>query len=89
LLAPYWPGDSFRQKNSGSGFGFSENPEKPISGQNNHKIFCKNLRIFMWKIAKMIALSDFKNPVTYYLLTRKGRATSKNVEGAQPLAAKG
>ena len=32
----------------------------------------------------MIALK-FKDPVTYYLLRRKGRATSKNVEGAQPL----
>ena len=31
----------------------------------------------------MIALK-FKDPVTYYLLRRKGRATSKNVEGAQP-----
>ena len=48
------------------------------------KYLFKNVRIFMWKIAEMIALSDFKNPVTYYLLRRKGRATSKNVEGAQP-----
>ena len=36
------------------------------------------------KSLKIIALSDFKYPVTYYLPRRKGRATSKNVEGAQP-----
>ena len=38
----------------------------------------------MWKIAEIIVLSDFTNPVTYYLLRRKGSATSKSVEGAQP-----
>ena len=29
LLAPYWSGDGFRQKNPDPGSGFSENPEKP------------------------------------------------------------
>ena len=42
----------------------------------------------MWKIAEMIGLSDFENPVTYYPLRRKGRATYKSVEGAQPLEAR-
>ena len=55
-----------------------------LAGNQFLRIFGKNLRIFIWKITEMIALSDFKNPVTYYLLRRKGRATSKNVEGAQP-----
>ena len=33
----------------------------------------------MWKIAEIIH-SDFTDPVRYYLLRKKGRATSKRVE---------
>ena len=85
LLAPYCSRDGFRQKRF-----WIRGPVFPKIRKNQFpaKIFIKylskNVQIFMWKIAEMIALSDFKNPVTYYLLRRKGRATSKNVEGAQP-----
>ena len=87
LLAPYWSGDGFRQKRFRI-----RSPVFPKIRKNRFpakiiiKYLFKNVRIFMWKIAEMIALSDFKNPVTYYLLRRKGRATSKNVEGAQGAA---
>ena len=64
--------------------GFSENLEKPISRQNNQKICLEKYSNFhVENRRKMIALK-FKDPVTYYLLRRKGRATSKNVEGAKP-----
>jgi len=74
-------------KNSGSGVRFlrkSGKTEKPISRQNNQKICLEKYSNFhVENRRKMIALK-FKDPVTYYLLRRKGRATSKNVEGAQP-----
>ena len=65
-------------------FGDFSHENLNIFGKIFYEYFGKNLRIFMWKIAEIIVLSDFTNPVTYYLLRRKGRATSKSVEGAQP-----
>ena len=65
----------------------AENPEKPISRQNNHKIFFKNIRIFMWKIAEMIVLSDFKNPVSSNILSSEEEGQShfqKRRNGAAP-----
>ena len=53
------------------------------------KYFHENLRIYILKIAeiivtKMISKRLYKfSSVTYYLLRRKGRATSKSVEGTQ------
>ena len=83
LLAPSWSRDGFRPKK----FRIRD-PDFPKIRKNRFwreiiKYFCKNLRIFMWKMAEMIVLCDFTNSVTYYLLRRKGRATFKSVEGAQ------
>ena len=75
------------QKIPDPGSGFSENPEKPISRQNNHKIFFKNIWIFMWKIAEMIVLHNFKNPVSSNILSSEEEGQShfqKRRKGAAP-----
>ena len=84
LLAPSWSRDGFRPKKFRI-----QDPVFPKIRKNRFwreilKYFCKNVRIFMWKIFEIIVLSNFTNSVIYYLLRRKGRATSKSVEGAQP-----
>ena len=84
LLAPSWSESGFRPKKFRiRGLVFPKIRKNRFPAKIIIKYLFKNVRIFIWKIAEMIALSDFKNPVTYYLLRKKGRATSKNVEGAQ------
>ena len=61
------------------GSGFSENPENPILA-GNYRIFLQKYSNFHVENSR----NNSANPVTYYLLRRKGRATLKSVEGAQP-----